>query len=220
MQPAPARFNFDLDLGLHQDRNVLGGDPATAALLAKAKAESYDEGFAEGEQTAAAQSARRLAEAAKSLASHAASMTAALDDRTRQNLGEAVDLAAAIGRKLAAHLLAREPAGEIEALLVECLTSLDGVPHLVIRCAPDLADAVREIATARISTSGFAGRLVVLGDPDQALGDGRIEWVDGGVARDRAQLEADIDTRIAAYLAAKGIARTTTAESAAGENEQ
>jgi flagellar assembly protein FliH len=109
-----------------------------------------------------------------------------------------------IGRKLARHLLDREPTAEIEALLAECLASLDAVPHLVIRCNPDLADAVREIATARIATSGFTGRLVVLGEPDITLGDARLEWVDGGIVRDSTELETQIDTRIAQYLAAHG----------------
>jgi flagellar assembly protein FliH len=68
--------------------------------------------------------------------------------------------------------------------------------------------------------SGFAGRLVVLGDPEQKPGDGRIEWVDGGLVRDRAALEAEIDNRIAAFLAAKGIAPIATSAPAAGENDQ
>jgi flagellar assembly protein FliH len=44
----------------------------------------------------------------------------------------------------------------------------------------------------------------VLGDPDQAIGDARLEWVDGGIARDRALLEAEIDRRVASYIAAQG----------------
>jgi len=47
------------------------------------------------------------------------------------------------------------------------------------------------------------GRLIVMGDPEIGLGDGRIEWVDGGLVRDRAAIEAAIDERIAAYLAAR-----------------
>jgi len=129
-------------------------------------------------------------------------MSAALDDHRRQTLTEAADLAATIGKKLASSLVAAEPTREIETLLTDCLASLDSVPHLVIRCAPDLAEAVRGIATARISTSGFTGRLVVLGDPDHAVGDAHLEWVDGGVARDRAALEAEIDRRVATYIAA------------------
>ena len=36
---------------------------------------------------------------------------------------------------------------------------------------------------------GFEGRLVILGEPDIAPGDVRLEWADGGVVRDRARIE-------------------------------
>ena len=100
----------------------------------------------------------------------------------------------------------REPVAEIEALLVECLSTLDGVPHLVVRCHPDLAEAVRDMATARIQTSGFTGRLVVLGEPELALGDARIEWADGGIVRDIDAISTRIDAAVATYFAARGIA--------------
>ncbi|MEQ1769755.1 MAG: hypothetical protein ABL879_07925 [Devosia sp.] len=216
---APVRFTFDLDLGRRQDRGAnLLSESTVATLSAEARNQGYELGFAEGERSAAAEAARRIAAAAEKLATNAASMSAALDDRSGQHMAEAVDLAATVGRKLAGHLLARLPVGELDALLTECLASLDGVPHLVIRCAPDLADAVREMALLRIDASGFAGRLVVMGDPDLAPGDGRIEWVDGGLVRDRATIECDIDARIAAFLIAKGIVPKDSAADAAGEN--
>ena len=49
-----------------------------------------------------------------------------------------------------------------------------------------------------------ADRLVVLGEPDIRMGDARIEWSDGGIVRDSAALEAEIDERIAQYIAAHG----------------
>jgi flagellar assembly protein FliH len=61
------------------------------------------------------------------------------------------------------------------------------------------------VAMQHIETSGFSGRLVVMGDPEIALGDCRLEWVDGGLVRDRAATAAEIDRRIAAFLAARGI---------------
>lgn len=209
MTPAPAKFRFDLDLGHRQERNSVITDSALAAMISNARAQGYNDGLADGERAAVVKAAERLAHAAEVLADHVASMSAALDDHRHQTLTEAVDLAATIGKKLASTLIAAEPTREIEALLADCLASLDAVPHLVIRCAPELAEAVREIAAARISTSGFTGRLVVLGDPDHALGDARLEWVDGGVARDRAVLEAEIDRRVSAYVAARGSSSTT-----------
>lgn len=203
MSATPARFRFDLDLGHRQERNSVLTESAMTALVANVRAEGWREGFAEGERTAAARAADALAAAATAIADRAAALNATLDDQRHRMVAEAVDLAATVGRKLATHLIASRPTAEIEALILECLASLDAVPHLVIHCAPDLADAVREIALARIATSGFNGRLVVLGDPEIGHGDARIEWVDGGLVRDRAQIETEIDTRIAAYLAAR-----------------
>lgn len=204
MTAAPAKFRFDLDLGHRQERNSVLTESALASIVTNARAEGYRDGLAEGERNAVVKAAERLAAAAEHLADHAAALNATLDDHRRQTLAEAADLAAAIGKKLASSLVAAQPTAEIEALIAECLASLDAVPHLVIRCAPELAEAVREIATARIATSGFTGRLVVLGDPDQATGDARLEWVNGGIARDRAALEAEIDRRVASYVAAHG----------------
>ena len=199
---APTKFRFDLDLGHRQERNAVMTETAIATLVANAREEGRREGLAEGERTAAVRAAQAIADAATALADHTAALNAALDDSRHATLSDAVALAAAIGRKLARHLLDREPTAEVEALLAECLASLDAVPHLVIRCNPELADAVREIAAARIATSGFTGRLVVLGEPDIRLGDARLEWVDGGIVRDSTELEAQIEQRIAQYTAA------------------
>lgn len=207
----PARFTFDLDL---RERRAGPAAPPpgvpedlVAQLVARAREEAYAEGVAAGEQNATAMAAQTIASAAATLATRTAEMAAALDEATRGIEREAVDLAAAIGRKLAVHLIARYPVAEIEALVAECMASLDGVPHLVIRCHPDIAEAVRETATAHMATSGFSGRLIVMGDPDQRLGDGKLEWVDGGLTRDINTISREIDTRISAYLAARGSRR-------------
>jgi flagellar assembly protein FliH len=144
-----------------------------------------------------------MATAATALAARTAEMVASLDDANAANLRQSVELAASIGRKLAVHLLARYPAAELDALIAECMASLEHVPHLVIRCNPEIADGVRDIATGHMSSSGFAGRLVVLGDPDIRLGDGRLEWVEGGLVRDINAISRQIDTKISAYLAAR-----------------
>lgn len=202
---APTRFTFDLDLGHRQERTNSVSEAAMVSMLADARTAGYAEGFTAGEHSASARSAQQLAQAAAGLGDRVAAMAAQLDDQRRQNLSEAVGLASAIARKLATALLSHQPTAEIEALITDSMSSLDGAKHLVIRCRDDLADGVREIAEARMQTSGFAGRLVVIGDPEIKAGDCRIEWADGGVVRDVAGIGAQIDARIAAFLAARGI---------------
>lgn len=205
---SPARFLFDLDLGQRTDLQQASAptgvpEDLVAQLIAQAREEAYMEGMAQGERNAASMAAQTLAAAAGTLATNAAEMAAALDDATAESRREAIDLAASIGRKLALNLLARQPTVELDALIAECMQNLAGVPHLVIRCHPDIADAIRDIATAHMHTSGFSGRLIVMGDPEQRLGDGRLEWVDGGLVRDIAAVSKDVDKAIIAYLRAR-----------------
>ena len=201
---APARFTFGLDLSRREESSSIS-EAAVATMLADSRTAGYAEGFSAGEQSVSAKAAKQLTQSAMQLADQVAAMAASLDDARNETLVDAVALSVSIARKLAGALLAAQPTAEIEALITECLASLDGVPHLVIRCSPELADQVREMAQSRIATSGFSGRLVVMGDADVGLGDGRIEWVDGGLVRDMASLSDQIDSRIAAFLAARGI---------------
>jgi flagellar assembly protein FliH len=204
---SPARFTFDLDLGQQQHHTPSPGVPEdlVGQLVRQAREEGFAEGEKAGEQSTTAMAAQTLASAAAALSARSSEMAQALDAARDEHVAEAVQLAAAIGRKLAGHLIARYPLAEIEALVAECMTSLQGAPHLVIRCHPDLADAVRDVATANMATSGFSGRLVVMGEPERRLGDARLEWVDGGVERDLGTISASIDQTISAYLAARGI---------------
>ena len=116
---------------------------------------------------------------------------------------ESVEVAVAVARKLAPELVAAEPLGEIAALAASCFHQLIAAPHVVVR----VAEAIYEIAQPRLEQiaqlHGFQGRLVVLAEPGMALGDCRIEWADGGLARDRAATEAAIGEAVGRYVAAR-----------------
>jgi flagellar assembly protein FliH len=225
---SPARYTFDLNLAATIDEAepeqeftpVVAPPPEptvpeslVAEMVAQARQDGYADGLVAGGQNASAMAAQTVAAAAATLATQTLSLMAERDAAQLQAKTEAITLAASIGRKLALHLLARYPTVELEALIAECMQSLNNVPHLVVRCHPDIADAIRDIATEHMQTSGFAGRLVVLGDPEQRFGDGRLEWVDGGLVRDIAEISKEIDVKISAYLnARKGRAPTQESE--------
>src|SRR3979411_281883 len=105
---------------------------------------------------------------------------------------EAVDVAVAVARKLCTELIAREPLGEITALVADCFAHLVSTPHLVVRINDTLYEAAREKIERLAKQSGFEGRLVILAEPGIATGDCRIEWADGGVVLERATIEGRV----------------------------
>jgi flagellar assembly protein FliH len=198
------KFTFDLDLARKPTVNKVLPEDEFEQLLAAARQEGYRQGVAAGQSTVQAQSATALAQSAEKLGDQVAQMMTSIEQYEKHHLAQSVELAASVARKLAAHLVARQPQAEMAALIAECMASLENAPHLVIRCHPDLCDALKTITEERMKMSGFSGRLVVLGDPDIRLGDGRIEWADGGLVRDINAISNEINTRISAYLAARG----------------
>lgn len=215
----PARYLFDLDLAEELGHVIRHVQPEAeekapppvpsipedlvAQLIADAKQEAFAEGVAQGERNAADTTAATIAALGSTLATQVEPFAQALDEAILRHQSEAATLAMTVGKKLALHLIARYPTVELEALIAECLEGLGEVPHLVVRCHPELADAIRESATAHINTTGFAGRLVIMGDDNVRLGDGRMEWVNGGVVRDIAATSSQMDRQISDYLAAR-----------------
>ena len=170
---------------------------------ADAESQAYRNGFAAGEAKVQAEAAQRTAAALTVIADGMARIERALSGIETRLETEAVEVAVAVGGKLAPELIAREPFAEVAALATDCFRHLVKTPHVAIRVGPDLYDDAKhkleEIAAAR----GFEGRLMVLSDDTLVAGDCRIEWADGGVTRDRAATETTINVCVTRYLGAR-----------------
>jgi flagellar assembly protein FliH len=59
----------------------------------------------------------------------------------------------------------------------------------VLRVNDALVEPVDALMRRMARERGFEGRLVILGEPDLAPGDVRLEWADGGIVRDQARIE-------------------------------
>jgi len=202
---ATAKYLFDEDF-------ATGEKPTISVVEAErrradAESQAYRKGFAAAQAQAQDEAAQRIAAALAVIADGMARIERGLTGIEARLENEAVDVAVAVGSKLAPELIAREPFAEVAALATECFRQLVKTPHVAVRVGPDLYDDAKhkldEIAGAR----GFEGRLMVLSDAALGAGDCRIEWADGGVTRDFAASQSAINETVARYLAAK-----TTAE--------
>jgi flagellar assembly protein FliH len=177
----------------------------TEVELEMAKQAAFEEGrkagFAQGHEETLG-SAEYLA--AQAIAALQTALPAALDaaDRARDEADAgAVTAMGAIARKLLPALAATRGVDEIEALARECIERLLEQPRFVAKVNPAIADVVRTKFEAVAEAHGFAGRLVVLGDPNLPATDARIEWTNGGVERNVADVWKEIEDSIERYLA-------------------
>ena len=201
---ATAKFMFDVDFG-SAPKAV---QPTIAASqheaeVAEAEMRGYRNGMNAAEAQARTEAERRLAGAFEHIASGLDQLRGSLKAVEDRFEAEAVEVALAVGKKLAAELISREPFAEAAALADNCFRELLAAPHIVVRVNGALyavaKQKLEEIAKAR----GFEGRLVVMAEPDIEPGDCRIEWADGGLKRDRLATERAIAEAVERYVASR-----------------
>jgi flagellar assembly protein FliH len=198
---ALAKFLFDVDFA--------NGDAAAShATITRAEhavklAEAESAAYRNGLETAKADEERRIAAAMDRIAESLAVLSRSTQGLEAKFETEAVEVAVAVAKKLAAALLVREPLAEIAALTVECLRHLVAAPHVAVQVNDGLYEAAAAQLNQVATASGFAGRLVILADPEIKPGDCRIEWADGGIKRDREAIETEIGQSVRRYLQAR-----------------
>ena len=200
---APAKFLFDTDFAAPDRTRERASAAEVAQKVAAAEARAYRDGYDAALHEAKVESDRRVALALETVGVAIKGIAAGFSGVEQRMETEAVDVAVAVARKLAAELIAREPLGEITSLVADCFAQLVSTPHIVVR----INEALYEAAHARIETlakqSGFAGRLVILAEPDIQTGDCRIEWADGGVVLERAAIDVKINELVGRYIASR-----------------
>jgi flagellar assembly protein FliH len=207
---APAKFLFDMDFSTPDRTRERPATPSEIAQkIAAAEARAYRDGFDAAQREARVESDRRAALALEEIGIALKTIATRFSGIEIRMETEAVDVAVAVARKLCSALIAGEPLGEITGLVSDCFSHLVSTPHLVVRINASLYESARERIERLAKQSGFAGRLVILAEPEIDSGDCRIEWADGGVVLERAAIEAKINELVGRYMASRGQAKTT-----------
>jgi len=202
---APAKFLFDMDFSAPDKTRERPATPAEIAQkIASAEARAYRDGYDTAQREAKAESDRRTALALEEIAIGIQGIATRFSGIETRMETEAVDVAVAVARKLCSELISGEPLVEISGLVSDCFSHLVSTPHLVVRINDSLYEAAHERIERLAKQSGFAGRLVILAEPEIATGDCRIEWADGGVVLERAAIEAKINELVGRYMASRG----------------
>ncbi|CAO4170981.1 FliH/SctL family protein [Methylorubrum aminovorans] len=196
-------FLFDTDFGRPRGPSAADAEAAarTEAERAALEAAAYARGLQDGRAEAALQEQARLADALTRVGLAAAGLLNQSDARDGEREAQALAFANALAHRIAGEALDARPLAAVEEAARSALRHLRGVPHLVLRVNEALVDDAETLMKRLSREHGFEGRLVVLGEPDMAPGDARLEWADGGVVRERARIEAALESALSPNFA-------------------
>lgn len=199
--PPPPTFNeAELEAARaqgHAEGFAAGKSDGTAAGYGKGFGEGMvagqNTGYERGKTEIEAMVNARIANALDQISNGVAHLLAEREATNAMRSDQPVYLALAIVRKLMPEWARRGGMVEVEAMVRACLTDLIDEPRLVIRVADDTIDLIRDHLDQTVGSRGFGAKLMVVGDSTVAPGGCRIEWADGGMERDTAQLMAEIE---------------------------
>jgi flagellar assembly protein FliH len=167
--------------------------------LDAAEAAGFARGVVAGRQEAALEIERRLAEVSGRIGAGLEAMLSDVDSRITVVEDEALRFFTKLAATLAGEALSTYPLATISEAAAEAFVHLRGVPHLAVRVSDALVEQVDELTRRMARERGYEGRIIVLGDEDIAPGDARIEWADGGIVRERKDIEAAVTAVLANY---------------------
>jgi flagellar assembly protein FliH len=193
----PQRFLFDVSFDRPDTEDPEGAETLeprfTRAELDAARADA----MAEGRKSALVEATQATdAKLAGTLASLTAAIERLLAERVRIE-GEieraAMTAVRAVLERAVPALTAKDPLAELEAFVARMLGEAFDEPRIVLRVSDALFEPVKTRLPALSQAAGYSGKLVLLADPDLAVGDAKIEWADGGAERDQRRLMAELD---------------------------
>lgn len=200
---AQPKFLFDTDFAPAADKRPAMSLSEHEARCAERETAAYQRGVAAAEARIAAHAQQLIAAALGTIGAGIEQLGRNLRTLEMRLENEAIDVAVAVGGKLAPELIAREPFAEIAALAKDCFQHLIAKPHVVIRVNDTVYETAKQQLDEIARSRGFEGRLVVLAEPEIAPGDCKIEWADGGVGRDRQHAATIIGDAVARYVGAR-----------------
>jgi len=211
-----AKSRYDLEIERIQQAGEEAEVSARTQGLEEGRKQVLDEIEAATQETLS-----QISQAAHALFSQQAQLEASLKQ-------EMVQLAYSIAAKLAPALLMAHPLAEVEALITDCMATANKEPHLVVRVADSLCDAINDRLQDMKSSTNFPGDIVLIGEQSFGPQDCRVEWPDGGTERRYADVQKEIERAVHHFVMSgtsdnENIETTANAEdtnpSGAGESE-
>ena len=158
--------------------------------------------YQRGKQDAIAQAERQSAAALEALADAASAVLTRLDAESRAIREEAARVALIAARKIADAALEGFAHERVAAAVESAMDALRHQPRLVVKLAPEAAEALKPRIAEMSETHAYAGAVLVRPQPGLGKGEVVIDWSDGVITSSPQETEERINALVEAALAA------------------
>jgi flagellar assembly protein FliH len=177
------KFNFDTEFDA-----VTGGVTAAPRPKRAFTPEEVEQvraaAFAEGERSGVVRAEQAAAAALAEIAQAAKAALGALTRIVQDHRAVSADLALATGRTIAGAALEKFPEAPAAAALAAMAREMEATPRLAVRASVDLVDRLQATLEATAQACGYAGQIVVRGDPALPPAAFVLDWGDGRASFD------------------------------------
>jgi len=192
VQVSPVKYTFDTPFGEEGRQRA----EEHRLRIEQAREEGRQQGIEEGREQVRGEMEAQIAALLERVLAACASLGEQRAELQAREDRRAARVAHLVASRLAPALMKRHPLAEIEALVAECLDGCRRESRIVVRTAEEAVEPLKARLEPLKAAGSFSGQIVLLGDPNIAAGDCRVEWADGGAERDSQALEARIDEAV------------------------
>ena len=165
--------------------------------MAAAKEMAYADGRKQGTTEALNSVEAKTAETLTSVGEKLGNFVIEQQASQEELRNDAVQLCAALVRKLLPSLADQQAFEDVAAMTTEVVQGLLREARIMVRVNESLAAMLKERLSAHLTELGYEGVLKVTGDENVAMGDCTIEWSDGSAVRSMADLITELDRIVA-----------------------
>ncbi|MDX2072751.1 MAG: FliH/SctL family protein [Alphaproteobacteria bacterium] len=176
-----------------------------------AERDGYQKGFidgiVEGKKQAENKQAvidRSLSESVANFAEQYAPLFSIYRDILRQQAEQIPQIAHTIARKIAGDALAENAYALVETIAMRCVSAMVHEPKLVITINESMRQTLENKMQAAAKTLQMSSEINVVGDPNIAPPNFRIEWKNGAMVRDTDALWQQVEQVVASMVASSG----------------
>ena len=198
------RFTFDTVFEAGTGAVIAAARPKRAFTpdeVEQVRAQAYLDGERSGVVRAEQAAAAALAE----IAAATSAALGALNRLAHDHRTASAELALACGRTIAGAALERFPEAPAAAALAAMAREMDATPRLAVRTSADLVERLQSALEETAQSCGYAGQIVVRGDPALPTAAFVLDWGDGRAGFDPVEAAQRVTEALRNAVEAEGL---------------